>query len=112
MDLSLLEKLGKVASVPGIALGALVLVLLAILNSVGALPEAWRGPITIVIAVGVLLLALLAVAAWARGQRAGAQIARAEGDHSPASNVDRTKTGGSQTATAKGNNSPASNTRG
>ena len=111
MDISQLSKLGKVGGVPGIAIGAAVLIVGAMLNVAGVLPEAWRGPVFMVIAVGAVLLALLAVLGWARGSRTGPQDARTESDGSAASNIDRTKSGGSQHAATEGKNAPASNLR-
>jgi len=80
MDLSQLPKLGKVAGVPGIALGAVVLLLGAVLAATNVLPEGWRGPVMVVVVVGVVLLGVLAVRGWARGNRADAQIAITQGD--------------------------------
>jgi hypothetical protein len=111
MDLSQLPKLGKVAGVPGIALGAVVLLLGAVLAATNVLPMGWRGPVMVVVVVGVVLLGVLAVRGWARGNRADAQIAITQGDRSAASNLDKTKTGGSQLASSRGTNSPASNVR-
>ncbi len=82
MDLSQLSRLGKVAGVPGIALGAVVLVLGAVLAATNTVPEGWRGPLLIVIAVGVVLLGTLAVRGWARGKQGDAQVATALGDRS------------------------------
>ena len=112
MDLSALAKLGKVGGIPGVALGAVAVVLTAVLNQTGALPEPWRGPIDALCIASVVLLGLVVAIGWARGQRPGAQIANARGDNSPASNTDKTKTGGAQRATATGTNSPATNIRG
>ena len=78
MDLSQLPRLGIVAGVPGIALGAVVLLLGAVLAATNVLPEGWRGPVIVV--VGVVLLGVLAVRGWARGNRADAQIAITQGD--------------------------------
>ena len=111
VDFSLLRWLGKTAGVPGIALGVVVLLLGAVVAAIGILPEGWRGPVAVVVIVGAVLLGVLAVLGWARGTRGGAQVAHTEGDHSAASNLDRTKTGGSQHASTKGANSPASNVR-
>jgi len=111
MDLSQLSRLGKVAGVPGIALGAAVLVLGAVLAETGAVPEGWRGPLLIVVAVGAVLLAVLAVLGWAHGRRGGAQIATTRGDDSAAKNIDRSGTGGRQSASTRGARSPASNVR-
>jgi hypothetical protein len=107
MDISQLPKLGKVAGVPGIALGAVVLLIGAVLAATGALPEGWRGPVAIAVVVGIILLAAITIRAY----RADAQIASTGGDRSPASNVDKSKTGGRQHASTTGANSPASNLR-
>ncbi|MEA1675326.1 hypothetical protein [Nitrospirillum sp. BR 11163] len=112
MDLSQLQKLGKVAGVPGIALGVIALALYAIAGHVDAVPETWRGPI---LAIGIIITTVaglaIVLAAWVKGAQASTQVARAEGDHSPATNIDRTKSGGSQDAHSTGAKSPASNVR-
>jgi tetratricopeptide (TPR) repeat protein len=92
----------------GIALGAVVLVIGAVLAATGALPEGWRGPVTVVVVVGVILLAAITIRAY----RADAQIASTRGDRSRVSNVDKSKTGGPQHATTTGDNSPAINVQG
>jgi hypothetical protein len=53
MDLSQLPKLGKVAGVPGIALGT-VMLLGAVLAATNVLPDGWRGPVMVVVVVGVV----------------------------------------------------------
>jgi hypothetical protein len=111
MDLSQLPKLGKVAGVPGIALGVVVLVLGAVVAAANMLPEGWRGPVMVIVALGVVLLGVLTIRGWARGNRADAQIADTQGDRSPATNLDKSKTGGSQHASTAGVNSPAKNIR-
>jgi hypothetical protein len=69
MDLSQLSTLGKVAGVPGIALGAAVLLLGVVLAATNVLPEGWRGPVTVGVVMGVALLGVLAIRGWARGTR-------------------------------------------
>lgn len=66
MDLSQLEDLGKVGGVPGIAIGAAVLVLGAVL----ALP----GPLLAVLASGALGLRALAMVGWKRGRERVARV--------------------------------------
>jgi hypothetical protein len=112
MDLSGLSRLGKVGGVPGIALGVVALVLTAVLNQTGALPEPWRGPVNALCIAGVVLFGLILAIGWARGQRPRAQIAKARGDNSPASNTDKAKTGAAQHATTTGANSSAVSIRG
>ena len=80
MDLSQLPDLGTVAGVPDIALGAVVLLLGAVLAATNVLPEGWRGPVMVVVVVGVVLLGVLTVRGWACGNRADAQIAFTQGD--------------------------------
>jgi L-lactate permease len=106
MNLSQLPQLGKVAGVPGIALGVVALLSGGVLETTGVLPEAWRGPVSVAIVVGAVLMGVLALIAWSRGTRAS-------GDFSAATNSDKTKgkTGGSQRASTKGANSPATNKR-
>jgi MFS family permease len=111
MDISPLEKLGKVAGVPGIAIGAFVLVVGGVLAATDALPAGWRGPVIVLVVIGALLLGLLALAGWMRAARAGAQVARTRGDDSAARNEDASRTGGRQEAVTRGNNAPATNIR-
>jgi hypothetical protein len=111
MDLSQLPKLGKVAGIPGIALGVFVLVAGAVITASGILPDAWRGPLFGILAVGAVILAALAIRAGAGG-RHDTQIATTQGHASPARNKDKTKTGSGQRAQTKGDQSPATNERG
>lgn len=111
MDVSQLSKLGRVAGVPGIALGAVVLLLGAVMTATNTLPDGWRGPALIIIILGSILLGVLAVLGWISGARGNSQIARTEGDDSPAQNRDKTKAGGPQHASTVGAKSPASNVR-
>ncbi len=108
MDLSQLFGLGKIAGVPGIALGVVALVLGWVLDVAGVLPEAWRGPVLTAIVAGAVLLGVLAIRAWA-GSRA--QTARTQGDAAAAINRDRSEAGGPQTATTRGADAPAINCR-
>jgi len=107
MDLSQLSKLGKVGGVPGIALGAVVLVLGGVLAAMDVLPEGWRGAVLTLVTIGILALGALALAGWMRGARAGAMVARTEGDNSAALVEDASRTGGAQEAITRGKNSPA-----
>jgi hypothetical protein len=109
MDRPELSKLGKVGGVPGIALGAVVSVLGAVLGLTDQVPEAWRGPLFLVMTLGVVALAGLALAGWIRG---GAQIAATEGDDSEARNEDYTNSGARQVATSRGKRAPAVNIKG
>lgn len=107
MDLSQLPKLGQVAGVPGIALGAAVLLLSAVLAGADLLPEGWRGPVAVLVILGAVLLTVVAL----RGRARSTQFAQTSGAISPASNYDASKDGGSQIARTLGDNSPASNVR-
>jgi O-antigen ligase len=111
MDLSQLFKLGKVGGVPGIALGAAVLVLSAVLGLTNAVPDAWRGPLLLVIVLGAVGFAALALAGWMRASRGGDQVARTEDDRSAAHNEDTSSGGARQEATTRGKDSPATNIR-
>jgi hypothetical protein len=108
MDLRGLPDLGKVAGVPGIALGVAALILGAVLALTEALPEPWRGPLLTVVVIGALLLSLLAVIGWMRGRE---QFARAEGTESEARNRDGSQGGGRQEAIARGKSARAINER-
>lgn len=111
MDLSELTKLGKVGGVPGIAFGAAVLILGAVLGLTDAVPESWRGPLLLTVVCGAVGFTVLALIGWMRGSRAGDQLARTEGDRSEARNEDASKGGARQEATTRGKDSPAVNMR-
>lgn len=111
MDLSQLPQLGKVAGVPGVGMGAVALVLGGVLAAADLLPEGWRGPVLLVVAVGAVGLGALVVLGWARAARGAAQTARTRGDRSAAENVDESGTGGRQHASTTGASSPARNRR-
>lgn len=111
MDLSQLSGLGKVGGVPGIALGAAVLVLGTVLGLTDDIPVAWRGWLLLVVVLGAIAFCGLALAGWIRGTRGGPQIAATEGDRSEARNEDAGKDGARQQATTRGKNSPAVNIR-
>jgi hypothetical protein len=112
VNLSQLAGLGKVAGIGGIGLGVVVLLLWPVIEQSAILPEATRGWLLLTISVGALALGALGMVVWVLGNRSGAQIARAEGDESPARNIDWTKGGGRQDARTKGKRSPAINERG
>jgi hypothetical protein len=111
MDLSQLTRLGKVGGVPGIALGGAVLVLGAVLGLTNAIPEAWRGPLLVVVVLGAVGFAVVALAGWMRASRAGDQVARAKGNRSAAYHGDAGKDGARQEAATRDNDSPATNIR-
>jgi hypothetical protein len=111
MDLSQLSRLGKVGGVPGIALGVAVIVLSAVLGLTSTIPEAWRGPLLLITAIGAIAFTVLALVGWIRSSRGGAQIAATEGDRSEARNEDASKSASPQQATTRGNDSPAVNIR-
>jgi O-antigen ligase len=108
MDVSRLSGLGKVGGVPGIAIGAVVLVIGAVLALTDTLPEAWRGPLLVLTVLGALGLGALALVGWTRGRE---QVARADGPGSEARNKDSSKTGGRQEAIATGKGGKAVNER-
>jgi hypothetical protein len=111
MEFSQLAKLGKVGGVAGLALGAFLLLARAVITESGAVPEAWRGPIFLAVAVVAAVPAVVAVFFWGGG-RGGAQVALTAGNDSPARNEDGTRSGGGQRAKTEGDRSPAENKRG
>jgi hypothetical protein len=104
--LSSLSKLGKTGGVRGIAIGAAVLVLGAVAEWDSAVPEAWRGPLLAVVAVGGVLLIVLGMR-----QRGGDQIAVTDGDGSGARNENAARDEARQIARTRGGNAPAVNKR-
>lgn len=112
MDLSQLPKLGKVAGVPGIALYVIALVLGAVVDGSGALPEGWRGPIWLVLVVGMVAIGILAVGAGSRARGARAQAARAIGTDNEVGNEAKGKAEVSQSATAIGRGNTVKNISG
>jgi hypothetical protein len=112
MDLSQMVALGKVAGIGGIAVGAVVLLLRPVIEQSAHLPEPMRGWLLLIIAIGALVLGALGIVVWALGSRPGPQLARTEGNASPALNIDRTRGAGRQDARTKGDRSSAVNERG
>jgi hypothetical protein len=110
MDLSPLAGLGKVAGIGGIALGVVVLLLRPVIDQSGSLPQPTQGWLLLTIAVGAFVVGLLGMVLWVLG---AAQMARTDGAHSEARNIDRRKSGGGgQYARTEGDHSPAINVRG
>ena len=110
-ELSHLSKLGRAAGVPGIALGSATAVLGAVLGLTNVITEGWRGPLLLVIVLGVVGFVVIALFGWIRSSRVGDQLARTEGADSPSRNEDFGKSGGRQEATTRGVNSSATNIR-
>jgi hypothetical protein len=104
MDIRQLTRLGKVAGVPGVALGAVVLLLGGVLAAADALPDGWRGPVVIAVAIGAVLLGAFVTISVG-------QVARTSGAASIASNEDGSKASAFQYASTRGKNSPAINRR-
>lgn len=106
MDLSILEKLGKIGGVPAIAIGAVTVMVDVGIGKIDQVPDSWRAP---------LLLAVTVVgmgsAVWVGRRRGGDQVARTQGDDSSARNENPSKDGARQIAETKGKNSPAVNIR-
>lgn len=111
MELSGLAKLGKIGGIVGIGLGMAVLLFGDVLKGIGVLPENWRGPVVVLIILGVVALAGGALAGWILRQRGGVQIAKTEGNNAEARNENASKDGARQEATSKGDNSAAVNIR-
>ena len=100
MNISQLSKLGRVGGVPGIALGAGALVLVAVLGLTNVVQEAWRGPLLLVVVLGAIGFCILAL-------RGGSQNAETKGDRSGALN--ESSRGARQRATTRGKDAPAVN---
>jgi hypothetical protein len=75
VDLSELSKLGKVAGVPGIALGVVACIVVTIVAATETLSDPWRGPIVMVLVIGAILLVGLTLVVWSSG-RTSAQVDR------------------------------------
>ena len=107
--LSNLFKLGKVGGVPGLALGCAVIVLVAVLGLTDTIPDAWRGPLLVMVALGAVVFVVVALTGWGRNSRPGDQIAHAKGNRAPAYNYAGTGVGGRQEAKSEGDDAPAIN---
>jgi hypothetical protein len=71
LDLSQLELLGKIAGIGGIAIGAVVLIIRAILDKTSSVPARQRASMLRLVAIGAFGVGALGVVAWAaNGQRA------------------------------------------
>jgi len=111
MDISKLSDLGKVGGVPGIAIGAVTLLLGAVIELTDKIPEAWRGPLWLAVVLGAICTVVLALMGSIRSARAHDQIARTKGGSSEARNEDASQRGTRQFAETQGEKSPAVNIR-
>lgn len=84
MDLSQLEPLGKIAGIGGIAIGAVVLLIWAIINKTSTVPAQQRAPTLRLLALGAFGVGVLGIVAWLANGWSGGQRASTRGNDSPA----------------------------
>ena len=65
LDLSSLAELGKIAGLAGLAIGMIVLLVRPIIDRASSLPDAQRGPIFRLIAIGAFAVGAIGIVAWA-----------------------------------------------
>ena len=109
MDLTSLRGLGKVAGVPGIALGVGLLLMSAVVAATDITPEAWRGQILTAVVASGTLLALAGVIGWMRTNQGNKQTGETTGKNSPVKNIIKSKSGGVQRGRTLGDNSRVDN---
>jgi hypothetical protein len=84
MDLSQLESLGKVAGIGGIAIGAVVLLIHAIIDKTSSVPAKQRAAILRLLATGAFSIGVLGILAWIANGWSGGPHASTRGNDSPA----------------------------
>ena len=84
MDLSQLKSLGEVAGIGGLAIGAVLLLVRPLIDKLGILPAAQRGPLFRLIAGGAFGIGVLGISAWLIAGMAGGPTASTAGSGSPA----------------------------
>lgn len=108
-DSKFLVNLGQVGGVPGIALGVFALFATGILSYLEIIPEGYRGPLVIIISLGVILIVLLTIWAWKQERAPNKLAALSEGNDSPAkASIQGGE--GELIAESKGDRSPATAT--
>lgn len=65
VDLSSLAELGKIAGLAGVAIGMIVLLVRPIIDRASSLPEAQRGPMFRLIAIGAFAVGAVGIVDWA-----------------------------------------------
>jgi hypothetical protein len=84
MDLSQLKSLGEVAGIGGLAIGVVLLLVRPLIDKLGILPPAQRGPLVRLIAGGAFGIGVLGIGAWLIAGMTGGPTARTAGNQSPA----------------------------
>jgi hypothetical protein len=84
LDLSQLEPLAKAAGIGGIAIGAVILILNAIVNQTQTLPARERAPTLRFLATIAFGVGALGIGAWLAAATSGGQRAFTRGNESPA----------------------------
>jgi hypothetical protein len=84
MDLSQLKSLGEVAGIGGLAIGVVLLLVRPLIDKLGIVPAAQRGPLVRLIAGGAFGIGVLGIGAWLIASMTGGPAARTAGNQSPA----------------------------
>lgn len=84
MDLPQLELLGKVAGIGGIAVGAAVVIVRAVLDKTSSVPARQRASMLRLMAIGAFGVGALGIIAWVANGWSGGQNATTRGNDSPA----------------------------
>jgi hypothetical protein len=84
LDLSQLESLGKVAGIGGIAIGAVVLLIRAIIDKTSSMPAKQRASMLRLLAIGAFSVGAMGIVAWAVNGWSGGPHASTRGNDSPA----------------------------
>jgi len=84
LDVQLLEPLGKVAGIGGIAIGAVVLLIRRIIDKTSSVPAKQRASTLRLLAIGAFGVGTLGIVAWVANGWSGGQYAATRGNDSPA----------------------------
>ena len=84
MDLSQLKSLGEIAGIGGLAIGAVLLLVRPLIDKLGIVPAAQRGPLVRLIAGGAFGIGVLGIGAWLIAGMTGGPTATTVGSGSPA----------------------------
>jgi hypothetical protein len=84
LDLPQLELLGKVAGIGGIAIGAAVVIVRAVLDKTSSVPARQRASMLRLVAIGAFGVGVLGIIAWVAKGWSGGQKAITRGNDSPA----------------------------
>ena len=83
MDLSQLKSLGEIAGIGGLAIGVVLLLVRPLIDKLGIVPAAQRGPLVRLIAGGAFGIGVLGIGAWRIAGTSG-PAANTAGNQSPA----------------------------